>query len=184
MNLRQLFSSVESAVFLDGSSAALQKTISRAVDGTGVAALLRGKWLGHPVHPVLVTIPLGTWTVTPIFDFVYRDEQAARRLIGLGLMAAPSALVTGWVDWSERDVRQRRVGLVHAGANALAIALLFASYRRRACSTDVAAKVLSGVAVGVLGVAGALGGHLTYAQGAGVQDVRAGVGSSANPVPA
>ena len=185
MNLRHLYNRVESASFLDGVSAALQQRIQAGLGRTAVGDRLRGDWLGHPIHPALVAAPIGMWTASLAFDTVLRDHRTARRLIGLGLLTTPPALATGWADWSERDVRQRRVGLVHAGANATGIVLMLASFRRRRrnpAARDVVATGLSMAALGAVGAGGALGGHLVFGQGAGLAMTPANDGPAFDPV--
>ncbi|MGO4203880.1 DUF2231 domain-containing protein [Rhodococcus sp. TAF43] len=185
MNLRHLYNRAESASFLDGLSAGLQHRLQNGLGRTPVGDRLRGDWLGHPVHPVLVAIPIGAWTSSLIFDAVLRDHRSARRLIGVGLVALPPTLATGWADWSERDVRQRRVGLLHAGANAVGITLMLASFRRRRrdpAASDALAVGLSVAALGAVGAGGALGGHLVFGQGAGLAMTPANDGPAFDPV--
>ena len=185
MNLRHLFTRAESASFLDGISAALQHRIQSGLGRTPVGDHLRGDWLGHPVHPSLVAIPIGAWTSSLVFDVVLHDHRTARRLLGVGLVALPPTLATGWADWSERDVRQRRVGLLHAGANATGIWLVAASFLRRRrdpAAADPLAVGLSAMALGAVGVGGALGGHLVYGQGAGMEMVTPNDGPAFDPV--
>ena len=49
--------------------------------------LLSGTPLGHPLHPLLVAIPLGSWTSALLLD-VLGEEEAAQTLTGLGVLAA------------------------------------------------------------------------------------------------
>ncbi|MFZ2178763.1 MAG: DUF2231 domain-containing protein [Rhodococcus sp. (in: high G+C Gram-positive bacteria)] len=174
MNLEPLFGKTEDASFLDGGSSVLQQRIRASLGKSGTGPLLRGSWLGHPLHPVLVTVPIGTWVGATVFDLVLRDHVAARRLIGLGLVATPPTLMTGWADWAERNTRQRRVGQIHAGVNAAGISALAASFVRRRRGTDARAIAASVAGVVAVGLGGALGGHLTYAMGAGVDEAEKG----------
>src|SRR5690606_13059817 len=32
--------------------------------------LLHGKWLGHPLHPAIVHVPIGLWTVACVLDVI------------------------------------------------------------------------------------------------------------------
>src|SRR3954452_86548 len=67
---------------------------------------LHGVWLGHPLHPVLTDVPIGAWTTALALDAretASGDEaygRAADFAIGLGLVAAVGAAVTGLNDWS------------------------------------------------------------------------------------
>lgn len=182
MNLRHLYNRAESASFLDGFSAALQHRLQAGLGRTPIGDRLRGDWLGHPVHPGLVAIPIGAWTSSLVFDVVLRDPRGARRLIGVGLAAVPPTLATGWADWSERDIRQRRVGLLHAGANAVGIGLMIASFRRHKNAPGGFATGLSALALTAVGVGGALGAHLVYGQGAGLEMASDSHGPAFDPV--
>lgn len=147
---------------LDRVGDPLHRTLRRVLDGSRAGDALRGAWLGHPVHPSAATVPLGSWTAAVVLESVLRDHRAARRLIGLGLVGFPFAAVTGWADWSLRDTRQRRAGLVHAVGNATAALAMFSSYRQRANGPTARAEVTSVVGVLVAGAAGALGGHIAF----------------------
>lgn len=182
MNLRHLYNRAESASFLDGVSAALQHRIQAGLGRTPIGDRLRGDWLGHPVHPVLVAIPIGAWTSSLVFDVVLRDPRGARRLIGLGLVSLPPTLATGWADWSERDVRQRRVGLIHAATNGVGIAFMIASFRRHKRRPGLTSTMLSTLGMAAVGAGGALGGHLVYGQGAGLEMVTPNDGPAFDPV--
>ena len=95
--------------------------------------VLHGHWLGHPLHPALVQIPLGTWFSAAVLDLVpgKRRHYAPALLIATGLVAAVPAAVTGWIDWAELRKPQMRVGLVHALANTTAVVLYASSLGSR-----------------------------------------------------
>jgi nitrite reductase/ring-hydroxylating ferredoxin subunit/uncharacterized membrane protein len=133
-----------------------------------VRDLASGSPLGHPLHPVLVAIPIGAWTSASILDLTGGDATAAKRLIGLGSLAALPTALTGANDWLTTLGGERRVGLVHAALNDTALGLYVSSWlaRRRGRRIKGAALALAGA--GVLGVAGWLGGHLAYGLGVGV----------------
>lgn len=163
------------------------KALDPAVDAVGGVAgkvlphgpakdLLHGTWLGHPVHPLLVALPIGLWSGTSLLDLV-GERRAARRLLGLGLLAAMPTAATGMADWSELGdfKRPKRVGLVHAVANWTTIAVYAASWRARRRGDHLRGAGLALVGAGGLAVGGYLGGHLAYSQGVGVNrnaDVR------------
>ncbi|MFE3289188.1 DUF2231 domain-containing protein [Rhodococcus sp. NPDC059234] len=163
MSIRSALGRAESVAALDPVGDALRDRIQRGVDDRPIAGILRGAWLGHPVHPMTVTAPLGAWTSSLVLDIVFRDHVAARRMIGFGLVTVPPALATGWADWSLRDAAQRRAGLIHAAGNTVAALLMLASYRRRKASPGFRAGLLSVLGLGAAGAAGALGGHIAFA---------------------
>jgi len=130
-------------------------------------SLLSGTVLGHPLHPLLVTAPIGAWTCASVFDLTGRERRAARSLVGAGVvMAVPTALA-GASDWLDTDGVERRVGATHATLNAAATTVYAASWLVR--PRRPALGVALGLAGAVLASAsGWLGGHLTYALGVGV----------------
>lgn len=130
--------------------------------------VLRGSWLGHPLHPLMITVPIGAWVCASVLDARAGNDDAARRLTGIGLAAAPPTVLLGLADYDRLDRRQQRVGVVHAAANTVALACFTASYAARRQEAHARGKVLSLLGLAALGVGGALGGHLAYAQGAGV----------------
>ena len=138
--------------------------------GTGTRGyVLRGDWLGHAVHPVLTDLVLGTWTSATLLDLFGGADAAvpARRLIGTGLLAVGPTAWTGWAEWSEAGPREKRVGLVHAVTNGVAISIYAASWvaRHRGRHGSGARLALAGAAVSGLGAY--LGGHLAAARNVG-----------------
>ena len=157
---------LEDATVLDGPVQALEPAI-QAVFGTGTrASVLRGDWLGHAIHPLLTDVVLGTWTSASVLDLLGGPDSsaAAQRLIGTGLLAVGPTAWTGWAEWSVAGSRDKRVGLVHAVTNGVAIGVYAASYvaRRRGRHRAGVRLALAGAAVS--GVGAYLGGHLTEAR--------------------
>jgi len=160
---------LEDAAALDVAVEAIEPTI-RSAFGTGArAAVLRGEWLGHAVHPLLTDVVLGTWTSATVLDLFGGPESAAaaQRLIGTGLLAVGPTAWTGWAEWSAAGSREKRVGLVHAVTNGAAIGLYAASWlaRRRGRHGAGVRRALAGAAVS--GAGAYLGGHLAAARKVG-----------------
>ncbi|OEV13675.1 (2Fe-2S)-binding protein [Streptomyces nanshensis] len=132
--------------------------------------ILHGHWLGHPVHPLLVQIPIGTWLSAAVLDLIpgKRRHYAPAMLIATGLGAAAPAALTGWIDWAELRKPQMRVGLVHALVNSTAILLYASSLGARLRGRHLRGRALGYAGLAVVGVGGALGGHLAYRQAAAV----------------
>lgn len=157
---------LEQTTALDRPVQALEPLI-RSVFGSGPrASVLRGDWLGHAVHPLLTDVVLGTWTSATVLDiFGGRDSSAAaQKLVGTGLLAVGPTAWTGWAEWSAAPSREKRVGLVHAVTNAVAISAYAASWvaRRKGRHGTGARLALAGATVS--GVGAYLGGHLTEAR--------------------
>jgi hypothetical protein len=159
-------SRLEETTALDQPVQVLEPTI-QAVFGTGTrAAVLRGQWLGHAVHPLFTDLVLGSWTSATLLDVLGgRDSStSAQRLVGVGLLAALPTFWTGWAEWSAAGARDKRVGLVHAVTNGVALSLYTASWvaRRRGRHDAGAGLAMAGAAVS--GVGAYLGGHLVAAR--------------------
>jgi len=157
---------------LDAAADALQPLVDNLVADPRRRALLEGRWLGHAVHPFLTDLPIGAWASASLLDVLGGEESrpAARKLIGLGLVAAVPTVLTGAAEWALTSGGARRVGVVHAGANAGAFVLYGASWvaRRRGRHRRGVTYALAGG--GLAGVGGYLGGHLAIARGVGTRD--------------
>lgn len=112
--------------------------------------VLQGNWLGHAAHPMLTDFTEGPWMAASFLDLFgpAGSEPAARRLVGLGLLASLPTMMSGLVDWNETRSGTRRVGLLHATTSFMATVLYGASYvarRRRRQPLAVALGVLGGL---------------------------------------
>lgn len=182
MDMNRILRAPETAEGLDRPAAKLV-TAARTLFGDGrVSDWARGSSLGHPLHPILVTMPVGAWSSAAVLRTVGRTAEA-RRLVLIGLLATPPAVAVGLAEFQDLDAAQRRVGLVHAAMNAVATVLFSAAYRSL---DDRAATALGAAGLAAMGAGGAFGGHLAYALGAGVhrwQHAPSTLDSPAAPVP-
>ncbi|MFE9407135.1 Rieske 2Fe-2S domain-containing protein [Streptomyces sp. NPDC006530] len=151
---------------LDKITGPLQKAV-RALPLGPYRAVLQGRPIGHPLHPVLVQVPIGSWTSAAVLDLLPGGGRHARLLVGLGVVSAVPAAWAGWVDWAEQPERQLRTGVVHAASNGVAIGLYAASWAVRGRGRPVLGRVLGFAGLTVAGVGGMIGGHLAYRQGVG-----------------
>lgn len=138
-----------------------------ATFGTGVRGeVLRGEWLGHALHPVLTDVVIGSWTSAVLLDLLgdEDDSRAAQRLVGIGLLAVGPTAWTGWAEWSTAGPAARRVGVVHAVTNGVAIGSFAGSWLARRRGSHRLGKGLAVVGVTALSVAGYLGGHLAHSR--------------------
>ncbi|MGW4895965.1 Rieske 2Fe-2S domain-containing protein [Kitasatospora sp. NPDC004240] len=152
--------------FLDAPARPLRSTVARLPLGP-YRDTLHGVWLGHPLHPALVQLPLGCWTSAALLDLTGGHRKAAGLLVAAGLAAVPPTALTGWVDWAELDPPRHRTGLVHGLANTTAAALYGASLYARCRGHDRRGRVLGLAGLAVVTAAAALGGHLAYHLSAG-----------------
>lgn len=136
-------------------------------------ATLHGQPLGHPLHPILVHLPLGGWLVAGILDFYpghksAEAEHAADLALLLGTVGAVGAIAAGWTDWANTRGEARRTGLIHGALNESAFFLNAASLLARRKGRRGMGKVLSGTALLLALASGFLGGQLVYRHGLGV----------------
>lgn len=138
----------------------------------------------HPIHPMLVVLPLGLWVTALVFDILYAATGrpsmriAAFWNVGAGVIGALLAAIPGFVDWLSLTGRAARIGTYHMLINLGAVALFAVNWfvRTRVAGDSPWPLVLS--IVGVIGVAvsGWIGGELVYVHRVGVEedaDVRA-----------
>lgn len=168
--LSDLLDRLERSEGLGRAAASMAPTVTRLSSARPVKLALSGGWLGHRLHPILTDAVIGAWLSAGILDAVGgRDgREAADRLVRFGLYAAAPTAVTGWSDWADYPGRTRRLGLVHAAANTVAIGFHAASLAARRRNRRGLGSGLSGAGLLALGVGGYLGGHLSYVLGSGV----------------
>ncbi|MFE4823260.1 DUF2231 domain-containing protein [Streptomyces sp. NPDC056704] len=129
--------------------------------------LLRGRPLGHPVHPVLVQVPIGCWLSAAVLDIAPTGRHAPTTLTAVGLAGVAPAAVAGWADWADLPPEQARVGLAHALSNVAAVAFYTASLTARLRGRSTKGRLWSFGGLAAVAVSGALGGHVAYRQAVG-----------------
>jgi nitrite reductase/ring-hydroxylating ferredoxin subunit/uncharacterized membrane protein len=152
-----------------------RELLARCTPPPAVRDALSGSWLGHPLHPMLTDLPIGFWTSAWALDLLAprRSRDAARLLVGLGVLSAVPVVLTGASDWFDTTGRAQRVGVVHAAANLGAVACYAASWAARRRGHTARGIALSMAGAGVATVGGYLGGHLTQVLGVGIDASRA-----------
>ncbi|QKS20106.1 DUF2231 domain-containing protein [Curtobacterium sp. Csp1] len=169
---RRLTETIEGAGVLD-KAVDLDRAVVRATARPrALRQLLHGVPLGHPVHPLMVQVPLGAWISAAVLDLLggRGNARAAKTLVGVGLVSASGASVAGYVDWAELDREQLRTGWVHQAVNWIGISLYGLSWMQRRAGNHGVGKLTGFAGLLVVSVGGYLGGHLAYRQRAGVSD--------------
>ncbi len=163
---------LEDTAALDGVVRIVEPLVETAFASGTRGEVLRGDWLGHALHPMLTDVVLGTWGSATILDLIGgRDSRgAAQRLLGVSLLAAGPTAWAGWAEWAASADRDKRVGVVHAATNAVAVGIFASSWlaRRRGDHAAGVRRSLTGAAVASVG--GYLGGHLAAARKVGSHD--------------
>jgi nitrite reductase/ring-hydroxylating ferredoxin subunit/uncharacterized membrane protein len=165
--------------WIDKAAVPLQKSVKDlfakgGLVGQKIADFLHGSWLGHPLHPVLVDIPIGSWTAAVVLDAV--EENTGRRGIGkaadiaiqVGVAGAASAAVAGVADYMHLNGESRRTGFIHAALNTLALGFFIASLGARKDRNRGMGRTLALTGLTIAGASAYLGGDLVYRQKVGV----------------
>lgn len=151
----------------DKAIEAARSVVQAVLKPQAVSDFLHGTWLGHPLHPLLVQVPIGTWTSAGLLDAIPPLRPAATVLIGAGVTAAVPAAVSGAADWSSQGPGVRRLGALHALANTAAVSLYAGSLVARARGRGGLGRLLSYAGLGVATASATVGGHMSYAQASG-----------------
>lgn len=94
---------------------------------------LQGKWLGHPLHPAIVHIPVGAWVMAAVLDVAAHSTThetiplLSLYCVAAGLGFALLAVPTGVAEWAsiKKEKPAWKLGLYHMVLNLIA-ALLWA----------------------------------------------------------
>jgi uncharacterized membrane protein len=173
--------------------------IDAAANGTAHAALqhvkepatpLAGPY-GHPFHPIAVTVPIGAWVASLLFDVASRRSDEPRvfargsaELVKTGLVGGAGAAFLGFLDYLKIPKRSAAgvTATTHMALNVTCMALYSVNLAQRerrlhaAATRDDAVPAneigLSLLALSLLGASGWLGGMLAYHFGVRVADER------------
>jgi nitrite reductase/ring-hydroxylating ferredoxin subunit len=153
---------------LDTLAAPLRGVARRLVPAeTALKDALSGTWLGHPLHPLLTDVVVGSWTSALVLDRVGADD-GADVLVALGVAAALPTALSGLSDWADLPTDTRRVGVVHALGNTAALILHGVSLAERLRGCRARGQALSAAGIGIAMASAWLGGHLSFGRGVGV----------------
>jgi uncharacterized membrane protein len=138
---------------------------------------------GHPIHPMLVTIPIGLWVFSLVCDLIALRSGAPQTwntvafysMVG-GVVGALAAAVPGLIDLlSLGGSPVKKTAIAHMSIN-LAVVALFAVNawtRYQASVSHNVSLALSVLAIAMLLVSGWLGGKMVYQAGVGVDTEQA-----------
>lgn len=138
---------------------------------------------GHPLHPILVTIPIGLFVATLLFDLLFWWKGAdafavgATWLLGAGLVGAALAAIAGLTDFAgDARIRALSYAWYHAIGNVILVLIqAFNLYERLISGAAAVIPLglsLSVIAVCLMLVNGWLGGELVFRHRVAVNDDR------------
>lgn len=135
----------------------------------------------HPIHPMLVTFPIGLWVFSLVCDLVGLVVDLPQvwftvaffTMVG-GLIGALLAAVPGLIDliyYKGGKPPVKRIALAHMAINLSVVALYIINVVMRigAHGSIRIPILLSLIGVAMIGVSGWLGGQLVHVHGVGVQ---------------
>ena len=140
----------------------------------------RVKFLGHPVHPMLIVFPLGLLATAVIFDILYLIfdnplfPTVSFYMIAAGVIGGLLAAIFGFIDWSglPNNSRAKRIGLWHGLGNFTIVLLFIGSWLLRRSNVDFIPESLAltlSFAGAILALFTAwIGGELVYRLGVAV----------------
>jgi uncharacterized membrane protein len=143
---------------------------------------------GHPIHPMLVALPIGMWVFSLAADLISLRSAspdtwhaaALYTLVG-GIIAALAAAVPGLIDMlSLQDKGMKETAIKHMAINLTVVALYVVNAWMRLNETAGNMPLLLSVAaIALLLVSGWLGGKMVYEAGVAVhaQDTAPSTGS-------
>ena len=141
----------------------------------------RVKLLGHPIHQMLIVLPLGLLSGVIIFDLIGllagEGEWATVSywLIPAGVISGLLAALFGFADWTKipSGTRAKRIGALHGLGNVVVVVLFALSWLMRGGPDSEPAGlalVLSFAGGGLSMITGWLGGELVDRMAVGVDD--------------
>ncbi len=136
---------------------------------------------GHPLHPLLVPLPIGFLVGAFLTDIAFWQTRSAAFadfsawLIGAGIVTALLAAVAGFTDFvAERRIRALREAWWHMGGNLVAVMLSIVNFaihmRDGAAAVLPTGIVLSGLVTVLLLFNGWMGGELVFRHRVGVRE--------------
>lgn len=163
------------AAFRRGNSERLSMTEAHPRSTASIA--------GHPLHPMLVPIPIACFIGTLATDIVYwrtAEMQWAVMsawMLTIGLIVALFAVIAGLIDFlGSRRIRNLRAAWIHGAGNGIVAVLeifnAFVHSRDAYTSVVPTGLILSAVSVLILAVTGWMGWEMVYRQRVGVAEDR------------
>ena len=133
----------------------------------------------HPIHPMLVPIPIGVWIFAFLCDLAFVFGVGASHWFTIsfyamvvGLIGAVVAAIPGTIDMLSLKGAPKKLALVHMTLNLTVVALFAINLVLRVNGAEVAGLplALSVIAITLLAASGWLGGQMVYVHRVGVEE--------------
>jgi uncharacterized membrane protein len=142
---------------------------------------------GHPIHPMLVTIPIGLWIFSLVCDFIARGVAAPETwqaasmyaMVG-GILGALAAAVFGLTDLLSLPAGPKSTAVKHMSLNLVIVVLyIINAWTRHSGAASAGMSLgLSIISILLLLVSGWLGGKMVFEEGVAVHAEGAGAAAS------
>lgn len=135
---------------------------------------------GHPIHPMLVPLPIGLFVFSFICDLIYvfgsgnpNFAIVALYTMAGGIVGALAAAIFGFIDLMSLPPEPRKTGLAHMTINLVVVVLYVINFWQRSGTPESPGGYvgLSLVTIVLLVVSGWLGGKMVYVYGVAVNAV-------------
>ena len=134
---------------------------------------------GHPLHPVIIPLPIGLWIFSLVSDLIFKFgyggavwNDVAFYTLGGGILGALIAALPGLVDLTSlTNPKTKSIAIWHMFINLLAVAVYCVNFwlRMHRAPGDNLPIVLSVIGVVLITISGWLGGELVYVRGVAVK---------------
>ncbi|MBK8020012.1 MAG: Rieske 2Fe-2S domain-containing protein [Chloroflexi bacterium] len=142
-----------------------------------VADLLHGKPFGHPLHPILTDVTIGSWSMGFVFDLLglvpgFRSiRKAANLLTWIGILSAGPTAIAGIADYSAIKQNAASYGAAHGLLNTAALLCYIRSGVARVKGDRGTALLFGAFGFILITLSSWLGGDLVYRHRVGVNHV-------------
>jgi nitrite reductase/ring-hydroxylating ferredoxin subunit/uncharacterized membrane protein len=158
--------------WLDTTAETLRKAVSPIFGENGpqgLKDLLYGTWVGHPLHPFMTDVTLGSLTTSMVLDAL-GEEDGADLALKFGVLTSGVTALSGAAQWYDANnvEEPRRLGALHASLNSAALGLYIVSWMLRENDRRAAGIATAWTGHALSHASGYIGGHLTYILGIGV----------------
>lgn len=133
----------------------------------------------HPIHPMLVPLPIGLWIFSFVCDLTFVLGSGASLWFTLGywtmiggLVGALIAAIPGIIDMLSLNGKPKKIALTHMALNSIVVVLFAVNIGMRITGAAIAGLplALSAIAITLLAISGWLGGHMVFVHRVGVDE--------------
>jgi uncharacterized membrane protein len=133
----------------------------------------------HPIHPMLVPVPIGCWILSLVCDLAFVLGAGATHWATVsfwamlfGIAGALGAAVPGIIDMLSLNGTPKKLALTHMALNITVVLLYAMNFGMRLNGAAIAGLPLAFSVGGVtlLAISGWIGGHMVFVHRVGVDD--------------